>query len=303
MTQQFRSIIIALIALLAPALAPAQDASDSLFPLPEIPSEIALNERPDYVITHYWDKCNFKSVMSSKDRYVKAFDTYVDMMKVTSRHATMRSIHLLLEKLDKYPEALLYTAELAESMMYGPTASFPSDEAYLPFARAVAANKKISRAEKARFDEQARIISGSSKGMPAPDLNYIDRDGTSRSLAADTAAMVIIFFNDPDCIDCIIARGHMAANPNFNTLIDNGILKIVALTPDDVTEEWSSQTDKYPASWTVGAAPDAYDTYDIRHTPTIYILDSQHNIIGKDVSLDELMNIFTNIQITDADAL
>ncbi len=295
MAQRLISFLIAFVAILSSSPAFSQDATDTLFPLPEVPDDVAINERPDYVIAHYWDKCNFKGVLSSKERYVKAFDTYVDMMKVTSRRATMRSIHLLLEKLDKYPDVLLYTAELAESMMYGPSASFPSDEAYLPFARAVAANKKIARAEKARFSEQERIISQSSKGMRAPDLAYIDRNGESRSLDADTASMVIIFFNDPDCTDCIIARGHLAANPVINSLIEAGGLKIVALTPDEVTEEWSSQTDKYPAIWSVGAAADAYDVYDIRHTPTFYILDGEHTILAKDVSLDDIIIMFSSL--------
>ncbi|MCM1028501.1 MAG: DUF5106 domain-containing protein [Pseudoflavonifractor sp.] len=289
-------IILAILCAIIMGTAPlsAQDEG-LLFPMPDVPDEISINERPDYVIAHYWDKCNFKSVLSSKERYVKAFDTYVDMMKATSRRAAMRSIYLFLEKLEKYPDVLLYTAELAESMMYGPSATFQSDEAYLPFARAVAANKKISKAEKARFGEQARIISQSSKGMTAPKLEYVDSVGATHRLETDSVSIVILFFNEPDCFDCIIARGRLAANPNLNTLISQGAAKVVAITPSEGDETWRSQAAKYPANWTVGAAEDVYDIYDIRHTPTIYILNKERSIISKDTSVDELVNMLSNL--------
>lgn len=274
----------------------AQTAADLLQPLPEIPSEITEpQERADYLITHFWDKCNWKSALSSRQRFANSFDTYVDLMKAATRRATMRSIAELLAKLEKQPRELMFVGELAEALMQSDTAVLPSDEAFIPFARAIAANKKIDKAEKARFAEMARILGQSSVGCIAPDMEYADTLGNTRHLATDTAQMVIIFFNDPDCIDCIIARGRLAANPTLNMLIDRGTVKIVALTPDDATDEWRSQAKRYPANWIVGTAPEAYDTFDIRQTPTFYVLDRQRHIIGKNTPVDELTNLFSKL--------
>lgn len=285
---------IAVAALAFPA--EAQEPEQLLMPLPEIPGEISQpQERADYLITHFWDNCNWGNALSSRQRFANSFDTYVDLMKAATRRATMRSIAELLAKLEKHPRELLFVGEQAEALMQSDTAALPSDEAFIPFARAIAGNKKIGKAEKARFAEMARILGQSSIGCIAPDLEYADTLGRTRHLEADTAQMVIIFFNDPDCIDCIIARGRLAANPTLNMLLDRGTVKLVALTPDEATDEWRAQASRYPSNWIVGTAPEAYETFDIRQTPTFYVLDRQRHIVGKNTPVEELATLFSQL--------
>lgn len=274
----------------------AQDSGRLLQPLPEIPSDVTEPQaRADYLITHFWDSCNWGSAMSARQRFANSFDTYVDLMKASSRRATMRSIHKLLASLEKRPKELLFIGELAEGLMQSDTATLPSDEAFLPFARAIAANKKIGKAEKARFAEQARILSQSSVGATAPELAYVDSIGNPHNIAADTAKVVILFFNDPECTDCIIARARLAANPTLNMRIADGTVKVVALTPDEASPEWREAASRYPANWITGAAPDAYETFDIRRTPTFYVLDKERHILGKNTSLEELIALFSQL--------
>lgn len=290
-----KRVIAAIITALAIALPmTAQTTTETLFPIPTPPAEIeGFTERVDWILEHYWERCNIKSALSSRQKFANTIDTYLtEFVPNGSRRAAMRSIHTFLASLEKHPAELLFVGERAEAMLYSDTAVIASDEAYLPFARAIAENKKIDRASKARFAEQARILGQSSVGMTAPDLVYTDAAGESHSLAADTAAYVIVFFNDPDCLDCMIARGRLSANPTINNLIAGGVLKIVAITPDEMTDEWREGSNLYPDNWSAGVAPDAYDTFDIRATPTFYILDKDHHILGKNVPLDQILNLF-----------
>lgn len=276
----------------------AQSKGGDLFPVPTVPSDLtSLQDRSDYVIGHYWDHCNVKSILSSQKKFTEAFDTYVNLLPLGTRRTVIRSIYNLLSQLEKNPKELLFVAELAESQLYSDTAKVKSDEAYIPFARAVAENKKIGRAEKARYAEQVRIIMDSNIGMPAPALEFTDAEGMRSTLkeASDTASYTILYFNDPDCVDCIIARGRLAANHTVNDLIGKGLLKVVAITPDEPTDEWRSQAARYPTNWTVGAAPDAPSIYDIRSTPTFYILDREHKIVSKDTPIDDIIRLFNNM--------
>lgn len=293
-----RRLFTALAAIILTVCTIHSQTSDDIFPVPSAPADLtSLQERSDYVITHFWDHCNVKSILSSQQKFADAFDTFVNLIPVGSRRAVIRSIYNLLGQLEKNPKELLFVGEQAEALLYSDTARLMSDEAYLPFARAVADNKKIGRAEKARFAEQVRILTQSSAGMPAPDLQYVDTAGVTSSLiaAADTATYTIIFFNDPDCTDCMIARGRLAANPVVTELVGKGLLRVVAITPSDPTDEWRAQAVRFPEGWTVGAAPDAPSEYDIRHTPTFYMIDRDHNIVAKDIPVDRLVQLFNNM--------
>lgn len=290
-------ILFALLAVAATIIpATAQSSTDPLFPLPEVPDELtSLQDRTGYLLEHYWDRCNFKQALSSKAKFAKSFDTYVDLMKAGSRHAVMRSIYKLLGSLEKQPKELLFVVQQAEAIMYSDTATFRSDEAYIPFARAIAENKKIDRDTKEHYAAHARILSGSAKGMEAPKLQYTDSLGVSHTLDADTAQYVILFFNDPRDVDSMISRGRIAANPTANLLVKKGLIRIAAITPGKPDNEWKSLASRYPEGWIVGAAPDAASIYDLRNFPTIYVLDKNLNIIDKGTSTNQLINLFNSL--------
>lgn len=290
-------ILFALIAVAATIIpATAQSSSDPLFPLPEVPDELTtLQDRTGYLLEHYWDRCNFKQALSSKAKFAKSFDTYVDLMKAGSRHAVMRSIYKLLGTLEKQPKELLFIAQQAEAIMYSDTATFRSDEAYIPFARAIADNKKIDRDTKEHYAAHARILAGSAKGMEAPELQYTDTLGASHTLAADTAQYVILFFNDPRDVDSMISRGRIAANPTATELVKRGLIRIASITPSKPDAEWKTLASRYPEGWIVGTAPDAASSYDLRNFPTIYVLDKDLHIVDKDTSTDQLIYLFNSL--------
>lgn len=290
-------ILFALIAVAATIIpATAQSSSDPLFPLPVVPDDLTtLQDRTGYLLEHYWDRCNFKQALSSKAKFAKSFDTYVDLMKAGSRHAVMRSIYKLLGTLEKQPKELLFIAQQAEAIMYSDTATFRSDEAYIPFARAIADNKKIDRDIKEHYAAHARILAGSAKGMDAPVLQYTDTLGASRTLAADTAQYVILFFNDPRDVDSMISRGRIAANPTAAELVKRGLIRIAAITPSQPDAEWKTLASRYPEGWIVGTAPDAASLYDLRNFPTIYVLDKDLHIVDKDTSTDQLIYLFNSL--------
>ncbi|MDE6303625.1 MAG: DUF5106 domain-containing protein [Paramuribaculum sp.] len=270
--------------------------TERLFPYPEIPEElVTLQDRTGYLVDHFWDRCDFNTVFSSKSRLESAFADYVVFLRHAPREKTLASLDNLLKKLEKNPDGLLYMTELAENYMYSDTAALLSDEAYLPFVKAVAQNKKISKANKLRYARQADILSTNTPGSPAPSLPYITREGVKSNLDNDSAKILVVYFNDPECGDCRMARARLNANPAANELIKNGVLKIVAITPDDATDLWRKEAESYPKTWTVAAAPDAYDLYDIRAIPSFYLIDNQHRIAAKNVTLEALVNFLNSI--------
>lgn len=295
-----KHILSLAIAILVPSLQAMADAP--LFPYPEAPAEIETMEgKCSFVIEHFWDRCNINQAFSSLSKLQQAFNDYVQIIPYAKADVVHQSVDNLIEKVSKKPQNLLTLAQMAEGMMYSDTARIICDEVYYPFAKAVAENKKIKSADKARFAAQARILGGCQVGMVAPDFTYTMSDGTKHRFSEFQPSYVILFVNDPDCSDCMMARVRLAADYNINQFIKRGQLNILSIYPGSTDdEEWTRSVSRMPDNWITGACPDIDQIYDMRHQPVIYYINNKHEILSKTMTVDHLLNAFREINTRTA---
>ncbi len=290
-----KHLLLIAIAILVPSL--QMQADQTLFPYPEAPESLqTMDQKCSYVIEHFWDRCNINQAFSTRTKLQQAFNDYIQIVPYANADVVHKSVDQLIEKVKKNPKNLLALAEMAEGVMYSDTAHIVCDEVYYPFAKAVADNKKIKSAEKARFVAHARILGGSQVGMTAPDFTYTSPDGTTHKFSELAPSYVILFFNDPDCADCMMARVRLAADYNINQFIKRGQLNIVSIYPGDPTdEEWIEGSKRLPDNWIAGASSEVDQLYDMRRQPVIYYLNTKHNILSKSMTVDQLLNAFREI--------
>lgn len=270
--------------------------ADTYFPYPTPPEALTtLSERTNYLVEHFWDRCNLKSAFSSRTKLAVAFRDYVSFMPYASSDTVHESINRLINDVKGNKNNLLTLGEIAESALYSDSAEVLSDELYIPFATAVASNKKIPGASRARFEHQARILTNSQLGAVAPPLPFETVDGDKSDLSKVESPYILLFFNDPDCDDCTLVKARLAADFSTRQLIDKGILKIVSIYPDSPTDEWKESVSRYPATWVVGASEEADDTFDMRNAPVMYFLDKDRKIIAKNMVIDNVINAFNMI--------
>lgn len=284
-----------LVLCLASVLVPvgARAASGDLFTYPTPPDTLmALQPRCDYIVNRFWDRCNFDLAMRNPDKFNRAFGDFITICQHASADTVHTSVDNLLARFVKKGPETLQLATMAEAWLYSDTCSIFSEELYLPFARAAANHKKISRAEKARFALHQKQIESSGLGAFVPDLEFTRPDGSKGNIGEVNRGSVLIFINDPDCSDCNLARVRLAADYNANALIERGELSIVSIYPDEPTDEWKAEAARYPENWTVGAMPDADTYFDLRNSPTFLFLNSRHKVLVKDIDLDYLLGAF-----------
>ena len=82
--------------------------------------------------------------------------------------------------------------------------------------------------------------------FPAPSLPYTTREGTAGNLDNDSADVVVVFFNDPDCDDCNLAKLRLDADISTTQLISEGKLKVVSISLTEPTQEWKEAVASYP---------------------------------------------------------
>ena len=291
-----KKIIITL--LLMTTLSSALLADDKFFEYPQAPESLTtLSQRANFVVEHFWDRCNLKSAFSSRDKMAKAFRDYVTYMQFATKDTTITSINKLIKEVQKKPKNMLTLAQIAEETLYGDSALFWSDELYLQFTNAVIKTKKISKADKARYEHHTKILTNSLTNSTLPNFEYEIPNGEKQQFDSIKAPAIILFFNDIDCTDCQLAKVRLATDINLNKLIDLGVIKIVSIYPGEANEEWKMEASNYPKNWIVGACNDIYDMFDMRVIPTIYQLDENHKIIAKNLNVDGILSIVRNINL------
>ena len=267
--------------------------ADTYFQYPLIPDSINIfQSRCDYLARHFWDFCDMKKAFSAKSRMAEEFKVYISILKNATPDSAIASVVRFNKQLEKQPADQLFMAECAENLLYGDTAEVWIDELYLPFAHAVASNKRIDKASKARFAHQEKILKNSLVRFPAPSIPYTTREGASGNLDNDSAQVVVVFFNDPDCENCNMARIRLDADISMTELIQEGKAKVVSISLTDPTPEWKEAVSSYPSTWVVAASPDADMNIDLRAgTPEFYILDRKHNIHFKHLGINQVLDV------------
>lgn len=284
------------IAVMAFVASPSVMAQEPYFQLPIVPDSIQeFQPRVDYLIEHYWDFCDFNKAFSNRDRMGESFKSYLNLMPHASARQAHRCIATLLKKLEKRPDDIVFLANTAEGHVHSDTSEIYSDELYLPFIRAVVDNKRVDKSLKARYEHQVRVLSASQVGMSAPEFEFTDREGQKRTFAPDSSEVTIICFFDTDCGDCHLARTRLNADIATSNYIDRKLVRVVAISLEEPTEEWREKVKNYPETWTVGTAPDLDTLYDITSIPSFYILDENSVIRLKNATIDSLLQVMSRL--------
>lgn len=272
---------------------PAGTAPATLFPYPVAPDTIStLEGRTNYIVSRFWDNYNLSKHIADSAAFDRAFRDYVTFFKYAHRNIVFSSIKHFMNTAQSNNANFIMIMEIAEKALYAPGAEFWSDEAYLPFAQAFVASKKVKSVYKQRYQAQIKKIEQNRTGAIAPDFTFTTPDKQKRRFSDVNGAPVLLFFNDPDCDDCSIARLRLSTDVIINRLIDEGQLIVVSINPDDYSREWSENARTYSDKWIIGASAEAGDNYDIRYSPSFYLLNKDHSIVEKNLNLETVKNLF-----------
>lgn len=285
--------IIFLIVLTAGAVRTSAATGD-LFPYPVPPDTMQLfQNRCNYIVNRFWDRCNFDRAMKEPEKFNTVFGDWISIIPHASADTAHVAIDNLLKRFTKKGDVTLQLANMAENWLFSDTAQYLSPEVYLPFAKAAATNKKISKADRARYEGQVRILESSSVGATVPPIAIVKSDGTSGTLDEITGNSIFLFFNDPECMECSMARVRFNADPSTQELVKNGELTIVSIYPGETTDEsWTKARADIPEGWQCIAMPEAYDYFDIRSLPAFYFLNKDHKVLLSGTNESYFLNSF-----------
>ncbi|MDE7181334.1 MAG: DUF5106 domain-containing protein [Muribaculaceae bacterium] len=264
---------------------------EPLFEYPVAPENIeSLEGKSGYLVTHFWDSMNFKEKQSVDQNALNdAFAVYVAPMRWAPEVAANASADQLISQIAKNPVLSLQFAKAAEEALYGPRAEYWNDALYIKFLDNVEKCKGISKDRKLRYKRIRQQLSSTLRGTMPPEFDYHRPDGTTAHYHPN-GIITIIEFGDPDCDDCRLAKLKMDTDIQLSQLIDKGMINVLFINVDP-DEGWESKLKDYPSKWHVGASDSVSDLYDLRATPSIYVIDKEGKVAAKNVPVRTAIEI------------
>lgn len=296
---KIRKTLLMLLCALA-AVAVCAQTPAPYFPLPDVPEKIEnFNDRTDYLVEHYWDRCPWKSAFSSRPQMRQAFVSYLDLLPLASAQAAHASLDNFLKHLRKQPQGVEFITDTAIESLYSDSAMYTADEVLLKFLDAGTECKKVPAAKRSDYRRTATQLRGSQQGMRPQPLELTLRDGSSRKLDdiidADTTRISIIFIADPRDSDAALAKLRLDADPRFKDMVEAGYIDMITLYPGNADEAWRKAVADYPAGWIVAASTDAESRIDHRVYPGFMVLDGKGIIVYKNLMVDDLINLIYSL--------
>lgn len=296
-----QSLFIAIISVLPTVTGYAQDAdAEMLKLLPEIPA--AINEpikRAEYLALHFWDKFNFKDTEAlMKDHLLeRCLVDYLDILSMVSDETTQQAANILLKKTEEEaPDLFQQVLNLTEKYLYEPTSPICNDEKLIPFLQYALKSSLLSDTEKIRPNFLLENIRKNRVGNVANDFTYTlmnDETGTLHALKAD---YILLYFNDPECDDCMMLTKQLTASPIVDNLIKKGALNILTVYVNDEVEAWKKHASDVPDTWIYSRDAalriNMEEIYNIKQFPTLYLLDKDKKVLLKDTTFETLEQHF-----------
>ena len=289
-------IIFALCLFMATACTPKQNRSSApaeqktlTFTPPVIPTYMTNPEdQAGYFVLQYWDNFDFTDTTMKEDwtnMVEDAFVNYINAFPYASQQLVQRSIGNLLDKaFDGSRQMYDHFTDLFEKYFYDPNSPFRQEDFYILVLRHIVGSEKLDELDKLRSRSHLEMALKNRPGDIATDFEYTLANGNKGRLSNVLADRIILFFNNPDCPDC------MRVKEVLKQLNIQGV-KVVAIYPDDDIESWRAA--EYPANWINGynyATLRANNLYDLKAIPTLYLLNSDRRVVLKDAPVEYIMN-------------
>lgn len=305
-----RGLALILAAALSAACGTRQKASDDAsaarfrpFPVVQIPGMyIDPEDRAAYFGEHFWDdflsvsktyRCDSLTVNGvSAEELESQFSTFVSIVEEEEIEIGMKSMESLFRKVEAFQTADTLSNvfeqfnRLTEKYLYDPNSPFRNEDLYLPYLRGLVSSPLTDPLMVPSYEHSARLCALNPVGSPAADFRFVDIGGRSHTLYGVNAEYTLLFFSNPGCTACKDIIDNLKGIQRIRDLQSEGRLAVVNVYIDEDVEAWRGYQEIYPKEWYNGYDPTFSIrtdlTYSVRAIPSLYLLDSEKNVIMKD---------------------
>ncbi len=266
----------------------------TLFQYPTAPDTCSTMEsRFNYCTLHFWDNFDVTRQLTADNDslLVTAMNDFISFMKQANSNVALGAIRSLMFKAQANQQNFMKLINAANLLLYFNN-SGTKDEVYLTFLQSVLDASWMPSKEKAVYKDVYNRINSSKLGEAMPNIDVTGVDGKHKinELPIDTAQIVLLFFTGDDN-DSPLERTRLSADLAVNKMITSGFMKVINVYTGKDGKQFLAEASQYP-NWTLVTAPAVYEQIDVRGEPSFFILDRNHVIQTKNVTVDFIKSAF-----------
>ena len=252
---------------------------------------ITTKEEYDEAISRYWDgfdfECGERVVEYDTVQVMQAFADYVSYLGVgTERMRCDSLLKSVMHRAEHSRPVLDFFAYVAEGVLHDPNSPLRNDELYIPILEVLVESPLYDEYDRIAPAYDLELARKNRIGEPATDFVYTLATGKQGRLRDIDADYVILMFSNPGCPMCREIIEQIGASPLINEMMENDLVEVLAVYPDEDLEAWHNHLSDMPSSWI-----NSYDkgmvltherSYNLQAIPSLYLLDREKRVIIKD---------------------
>jgi hypothetical protein len=242
-------------------------------------------------LLQYWDTFNFGDslALNNPDIAEQKLVDFIAALAEAPEDLKFQATNRMLSQAKPHPFALNYLSNTLEHYLYDPNSPMRSDALYEPVLAFLLDSTNLDEASRLRYGNRLNMTRKNKAGQSATDFRFGLPSGALSSLYDGQSPRTLLFFYEPDCTHCQQAIADLKASENFRQQIARKQLNIVAIYAGGNVALWKSYQQQIPATWINGFDRQGIirkkQLYDLRASPTVYLLDENKKVLLKDTEL------------------
>lgn len=264
-----------------------------------IPQKASTMSAEDSSLLHFWDKFDMKDTAQVKnpDKGEQQLADFIGLLSKTPDSAMRdNAVDLMLDKAKSNRTSFDYFIKLYERYLYDGNSPMRNDIIYESVLRYMIKTDLLSDLEKEAYRPTYKLVMRNKVGQPAEDFSYELADGKKQKLSQTKAKYTFLIFYDPDCSHCKETIHQLRDTPELVQLFTQLEVQVLAIDPWGDRSKWKNYMPEISEKWINGFDSESkilsFNLYDLKASPTIYLLDENKKVILKDTYLQPVIQYF-----------
>lgn len=264
-----------------------------------IPQKASSISAADSSLLHFWDKfdMNDSTQVKNPDKGEQQLADFLGLLSKTPDSATRdKAVDLMLDKAKSNRTSFDHFVKLYERYLYDGNSPMRNDILYESVLRYMIKTDLLSDLEKEAYRPVYKLVLRNKVGQPAEDFSYELANGSKQKLSEVKAKFTLLIFYDPDCSHCKETILQLRDTPQLVQAFSELQLQIVAIDPWGDRSKWKNYMSEMSEKWINGFDSDSkilsFNLYDLKASPTIYLLDENKKVLLKDAYLQQVIQYF-----------
>lgn len=248
------------------------------------------------LVTVFWDKYDFIDSVKLLQPEVgeQAVVDFIAVAAQSDQEESAAAITKMLRRAATAPSVLRFFMDSYSRYLYDPNSPVYNEALYLPVLEFAAQEVSMPAYERQRYQDLLRLIKQNNPGTKATNFTFLTAGGNNTNLYGQQAKYLLLFFYEPGCGGCATAIEDLQRIAEVDQWIERGDLHILAIYANAEATLWKDYQQYIPHSWINGINADRgiieQNLYDLKATPTFYLLDDKKEVLLKDRTLPETLN-------------